>query len=73
MNNVVEFSPGRQRAKPPGPLPGREAQILFFTGVRYERLVTLEATASDAKPLDRIAREACEELGLALDLAGHRS
>lgn len=72
MSNIVDFRAGSPKLKR-SPLPGEVAQILFFTGVRYERLTDDEAPTFIAEPMplmDAVDAQV-DALRSALDLAAH--
>lgn len=51
MADVIPLAPHRRPRLPTGPLSGGTADILFFTGVRYER-------ADEPQPRDAVSRPA---------------
>ena len=53
MGNVVAFRPrGENARRRPALAPGASAEILFFTGVRYERHVDVSDASQTARPRD---------------------
>lgn len=68
MSNIIAFEPKREgRAGEPRPAAG---QILFFTGVRYERerdidVAAVERTPQAADPVREAGRDAQAERLLA--------
>lgn len=67
MQNIVAFRPAKKDPSAAAPARTEAAQILFFTGIRYVRVIALDeadvaADGPAAAPVDAVAHDDADRL-----------